>query len=785
LSPAAGSYKGTQSVTITDAAKGTSIYYTTDGTAPTNQSNLYSSPIKVTASETLEAIATAKGYRPSAVASAAYTIIPLPVPAITWATPAAIAYGTPLSATQLNATSTVKGAFTYSPPSGTVLGVGVQTLSASFTPSDATNYATAAASVTVKVNPAAPAITWAKPAGITYGTALSATQLNAASKAAGAFVYSPQSGTVLDAGTQTLTATFTPTDTNDYTMASANVTLTVNKAAQTITFTVPSTPVTYGAAPIALAATASSGLAVSFAVTSGPATVIGSTLTITGAGSVVVAANQPGNGNYSAATAVSKTITVSKASSAVSLGSSTSSTTYGTQITLTATLTGAANSAQPTGTVTFLSGTTSLGTGTVNANGAAALTTAALPVGNDSITASYGGDSNYATAKSSATSVTVGKGAQTITFTVPVSQVTYGVAPIALAATSTSGLAVTFTVASGSPATVSGSTLTITGVGTVTINANQAGNTSYSAAAAVQQTITVNPGTATGKLTSSAASVTYGTSVTLTATFTGSGSARPSGTVTFYNNVTTPVGTAALNAGGVATLALATLPVGTDSLTASFAPDAHYAAATSPAISETVKQAAPTVKLTTSATSAAFGASVTLTATLTGAGAKPTGSVTFANGSTTLGTGPVALNSSGVATLTPTTLPVGADSIKASYTGDTNYAAATSTAATVTIGKATPTIGLTSSATSIAKGSSVTFTATLTGPVATAPSGTVNFLDGTATLGTGTLNSGVAAYSTSNLTTGKHNITAKYAGDGNYLTVTSSVTSITITAAVN
>jgi N-acetylneuraminic acid mutarotase len=83
--------------------------------------------------------------------------------------------------------------------------------------------------------------------------------------------------------------------------------------AQTISFTAPTTPVTYGVKPITLAATASSGLAVTFSVVSGPAKVSGSTLTITGAGTVVVAANQPGNSTYAAAPEVTRTIVVNPA----------------------------------------------------------------------------------------------------------------------------------------------------------------------------------------------------------------------------------------------------------------------------------------------------------------------------------------------------------------------------------------------------------------------------------------------------------------------------------------
>ena len=95
-----------------------------------------------------------------------------------------------------------------------------QTLSVTFTPTDTTDYTTATKSVTINVDQATPTITWANPADITYGTALSTTQLDATASVPGTFAYTPASGTVLHAGNgQTLSVTFTPTDTADYTTA--------------------------------------------------------------------------------------------------------------------------------------------------------------------------------------------------------------------------------------------------------------------------------------------------------------------------------------------------------------------------------------------------------------------------------------------------------------------------------------------------------------------------------------------------------------------------------------
>ena len=167
--------------------------------------------------------------------------------AISWSNPADIVYGTALGAAQLNATANVAGTFSYSPAAGTVLGAGSHTLSVTFTPDDAANYNGASANVSLTVTKAASTITWSNPADIVYGTALGGSQLNATANVAGTFSYSPAAGTVLGAGSQTLSVTFTPDDAANYNGSSANVTLNVTKAATSVTWSNPA-GIVYGTA---------------------------------------------------------------------------------------------------------------------------------------------------------------------------------------------------------------------------------------------------------------------------------------------------------------------------------------------------------------------------------------------------------------------------------------------------------------------------------------------------------------------------------------------------------
>jgi hypothetical protein len=157
-------------------------------------------------------------------------------------------------------------------------------------------------------------ITWTNPADIPYGGALNATQLNATAgfnggPVSGYFVYTPAAGTVLNAGAgRLLQVDFLPSDPVRYRDASADVSINVLKAAQAITFG-PIAARTYGVPPFTVSAAASSGLPVVF-VASGPCAVSGNVVTLTGAGSCTITAQQPGNGNFLAATDVAQSFAI-------------------------------------------------------------------------------------------------------------------------------------------------------------------------------------------------------------------------------------------------------------------------------------------------------------------------------------------------------------------------------------------------------------------------------------------------------------------------------------------
>lgn len=357
---------------------------------------------------------TATGNYNSATSSPIQQVVNMATPVITWATPAAITYGTALNATQLDATASVGGTFTYTPASGTVLGAGAQKLNVLFTPADSTDYSTATGSVTLTVNKAVPVITWATPAAITYGTPLGAAQLDATASVGGTFTYTPAAGAIVPAGVQTLSATFMPSDASDYTSPTDTVQLTVSKATPTLVVTTSGSPSYYGAT-VTLTATISASATgvVTFyngANAIGTGTLAGTVATLNIAtlpvGTNIITASWPGNGNYNSVTSgpITQTVTITQTSTTVTAVPNPAI--AGVPLAITATVKVIGGSATPTGSVTFTSGGVTLGSAALNNAGTAAISPALAP-GVYPIVAIYSGDANDNTSVSSPYSLTV------------------------------------------------------------------------------------------------------------------------------------------------------------------------------------------------------------------------------------------------------------------------------------------------------------------------------------------------------------------------------------------
>jgi sugar lactone lactonase YvrE len=274
------------------------------------------------------------------------------------------------------------------------------------------------------VVPAAPTISWS-PASIHYGTALGSAQLNATaqgvngSSVAGTFAYTPPSGTMLSAGHQPLSVTFTPTDSN-YAVLNGTATLVVDQA--NLLITANNASKSYGAADPVYAYTPTgfvngeTASVINGAPTFSVNGVIGGGPRPVGSYTITPSLGTLAATNYGF-TFASGTLGVTKADTNSAVAASSSSIYRNAKVTLTATVArvgGAGGGAVPSGTATFLNGATTLGTGALNASGSATLDVTTLPAGADSITISYAGDGNYNASVSQATVVNMADASATI-----------------------------------------------------------------------------------------------------------------------------------------------------------------------------------------------------------------------------------------------------------------------------------------------------------------------------------------------------------------------------------
>ena len=441
-------------------------------------------------------------------------------------------------------------------------------------------------------------------------------------------------------------------------------------ASQTITFTTsPPATAPYNSS-FTVAATASSGLPVTF-TSSGSCTNSGATYTMTsGTGTCSVIANQAGNSNYAAAPQVTKTTKATLASQTITFTTNAPvSAPYKSSFTVAATGGGSGNP------VVF--------TSSGSCSNSDATYTITSGTGTCSVIANQAGNSNYTAAPQVTETVAANPASQTITFTTNAPASAGDNTSFTVAATASSGLAVVYT--SAGVCANSGATYTMTsGTGTCSVIANQPGNSNYSAAPQVTQTVTATLQAQTITFTKNApASAVYGGSFTVAATAS-SGLA-----VVFTSNG------ACSNTGATYTMTSGT---GICSVIANQPGNTSY-------------QPAPTVTESTTATQKSQSVTFTVNAP---ASAPYQGSFTVA---ATASSGyPVAYTSSGAcnnsgATYTMTAA-TGTCTVIANQPGDNNYSAAAQVTESTTATKAVPTVTFTGAPATAPYQSSFTVTAT-------------------------------------------------------------------------
>ncbi|HEY1901377.1 MAG TPA: Ig-like domain repeat protein [Terracidiphilus sp.] len=410
----------------------------------------------------------------------------------------------------------------------------------------------------------------------------------------------------------------------------------------------------------------------------------------------------------------------------------------------------------------------------------------ALPVGSYNVTATYTGDTNYGPGTATLAPVQVVNQVQTTTtLTATPNPGTAGnVITIRAAVTPNSGT-VTPTGTVTITDTLGGTTVTLKNAvalsggaysfgtsalapGTHTLVATYSGDADDASSTSTISLVINQPATTTTLKATPPAGI-EGKPVAITATVKAdAGTALPAGTVTFtdtLNGTTVPLdGGAQTLRNGSFTFSTSTLAVGTHTVTANYAGDADDAAS-SGTLTVVVALGAASTTVTAAPNPATVQHTITFSATVTGNGVAPTGTVKFlANGTIALGTG--TLSASGKAQVTNATLAAGSYQITAVYSGDADNAASTSAAITEVVGVLPTTTDLSTATTTGANAQTILVSTVqnngVPGPV---PTGTVTFTNGTTTVGSAPLNADGVATLTPNLGAGSYNIIASYPGD--------------------
>jgi large repetitive protein len=385
-----------------------------------------------------------------------------------------------------------------------------------------------------------------------------------------------------------------------------------------------------------------------------------------------------------------------QAPAAIAITTSGSPSFYGAAVTFTATVTSGATTPAG-GVVNFFDAGVKIGSGALSGGNPdiAQFTIATLAVGTHSISATYAGDSFNTASAGALTQLVV----QTVTATTVTALPTPGIAGVPETITATVKVAQGAGIPTGLVTFMSGTTA----LGTANLNTNGTASINPVLAPGSYSIVATYPGDANNGGSQSAPLAltvaqaqtaitltvvpnpsTWLEAVTFTAMVTGNG-AVPTGSVQFFAGGAL-IGAAPLNTSGVATLTYASLGIGTYAITATYQGDANDAASTSLAISLAVGKIPTTTDLGSSMTNGSNPQVNLLATVVANIGPAPTGTVTFSNALTTLGT--ATLDATGVATLA-LNLPEGTYVVEAVYSGDATHLGSTSMPITVVVNPVT------------------------------------------------------------------------------------------------
>ncbi|WP_419806922.1 Ig-like domain repeat protein [Terriglobus sp.] len=461
------------------------------------------------------------------------------------------------------------------------------------------------------------------------------------------------------------------------------------------------------------------------------------------------------------------------------------------QVTLTFRAVAPAGGATPTGTVLFNEGSNVLGSASIT-GGVATIAISNLTVGSHPLSASYIGDGTYMPYQAGTTEVI--QKASTSTLLSSNSDTVLSGATVTLTATVSPTITTTL---SGAVTFMDGPTVLASGValnssnqaifstaslssGVHSIHATYGGDTDNNTSTSATLTETINLiGTST-TLTPSANPLKAGGMLHLTVQVAVGAGLSPNGPVTgsvIFTDGTSALATVPLDNNASASLDLNALTVGTHVLVATYNGNPSYAQSRD-TISETVQHTDTNAVGASHTPVALAGTEVSLSATVISSTGVPTGTVSFQDGPTVVGT--ALLDAQGHASYITTSLPAGTHSLTVAYQGDANYNPSTSAPFSQQIDKANPQLTLNGPTNPVNVTTLTTFTAALSTP-GVAPTGMLTLYDGATVIATQQVSStGTFTLGSSSLTVGQHSISIAYSGDINTAPVTSAAVNVTV-----